>query len=168
MLSIALVLAAASAAEQLAPAKQGKIQCLAPIESTKTCDSLTKVTEVAPGRYTYDSESLLDADGPVIVSEHGTATVQGNRFCETVRVADANRLSFKVSGVPANAAQTARYRSLYRQKMALIAGQTLCSSIGPEEDGFHEVQAYLGTRAVPGLNYSMKWVGPNDGWKVAP
>ena len=167
MLSIALVFAA-SAVEQLAPAKQGKIQCLAPIASTKTCDSLTKITEVAPGSYRYDAESLIDADGPVIAIERGMISVQGNRFCETVRLSDATRLNFKVDGVPASAAQAAQYRALYRQKIAPIAGQSFCSDIGPEEGGFHEVQAYLGARAVPGLNYAMKWVGPNDGWKVAP
>lgn len=167
MLSIALVFTA-SVAEQLAPARQGKLQCLSPIASTKTCDSLSKITQVAPGRYAYEAEILLDADGPVIVVERGTITVQGSKSCETVRLAELSRLKFKVAGVPASATETARYRTQFKQKFAPLAGQVICSSIGPEEEGAHEVETYLDGRHVVGMDYSMMWVNPNEGWKVAP
>ena len=167
MLSIALVIAA-SVAQQMAPASQGKLQCLSPIESSKTCDSLSKISQVAPGRYRYEAELLYDADGPVLVTERGVVTIQGAKICETIRLPQIDTYTFKVGGVPATTAQTARYRAHFKKTFAPLAGQSLCSTITPEEDGLHAIESYVGGRRVPGLDYSMKWVSPNDGWKVGP
>jgi hypothetical protein len=167
MFSLLLVLAA-SISQQMAPASQGKLQCLSPIESMKTCDSLSRITQVAPGQYRYEAQILLDADGPVVATEHGTLAVQGSKICEKVRLSNLDTMTFKVAGAPASAAETARYRTDFKRKFAVIAGQMICNTIAPEEDGLHEVETFIAGRRVSGLDYSMKWVDPGDGWKVAP
>jgi hypothetical protein len=167
MLSLPLVLAA-SISQQMAPASQGKLQCLSPIESMKTCDSLSKITQVAPGQYRYEAQILLDADGPVIATERGTLSVQGAKVCEKVRLSNLDTMTFRVAGAPASAAETSRYRTEFKRKFAIIAGQMICNTIAPEDDGVHEVETFIAGRRVHGLDYSMKWVGPGDGWKVAP
>ena len=167
MFSIALLFAASSVAEQMAPAKQGMLQCQSPIPSTKTCDSLSKVTQVAPGSYRFESEIMLDADGPVLASERNTTTVQGDKVCEPIRLADINKWTFTVAGRPATAAQASGFRVLLKERLGPINGVTLCTSIVPDGD-MHLVQAFVGSRRLEAGDYSMKWVGPNDGWKVAP
>ena len=162
------LLLAASISQQMAPASQGKLQCLSPIESMKTCDSLSRITQVAPGHYRYEAQILLDADRPVVATERGTLTVQGAKICEKVRLSNLDSMTFRVAGAPASAAETNRYRSDFKRKFAVIAGQTICNTIAPEEDGSHEVETFVAGRRIPGLDYSMKWVSPNDGWKVAP
>lgn len=167
MLSLALVFAA-SVAEQMAPAKQGMLQCQSPISSMKTCDSLSKVSQVGPDRYRFESEIMLDADGPVLATERNTTTVHGTKVCEPVRLAEINNWTFKVAGAPAGPAQVARFRAVLKQRLAPLSGQTLCTAIVPDEEGMYTVQAFMGGRRVEALDYSMKWVSPNDGWKVAP
>lgn len=168
MFSIALLFAASSVAEQMAPAKQGLLQCQSPIPSTKTCDSMTKVTQIAPGSYRLDNRILIDADGPVVLIEHATASVVGTKLCETVRLSEIDRFGVEIGGRSATPAERARYRSDIKQKLSLIAGRTVCSSIVPDGDGMHLVEASISGQRIPAADYSMKWVGPNDGWKVAP
>lgn len=168
MLSIAFAFLATSVAEQMAPAKKGLLQCQSPIGSTKTCDSISRVTQVSSGSYRFENEILIDADGPVILLERAIATVQGNKLCETVRLAEIDKFAIFINGKPATSAERARYRANIKEKFAPIAGRTICTSVVPDEDGLQTVEASISGQRLPILDYTMKWVGPNDGWKVAP
>jgi hypothetical protein len=151
----------------MAPAKQGMLQCHGPDILFKTCDALSKVWQVGPDRYRFESEIVVDPDGPVLMTERNTVTAQGTKLCETVRLAEIDSWTVKVAGAPASPAQAARYRGALKRKLAPISGKIACSAIIGGEQGF-TVEATIGGKRVPAFDYAMKWVSPNDGWTVAP
>ena len=168
MLSIAFLVAASSVADQMAPAKQGMVQCQSPDVLFKTCDSLSKVSQIGPDLYRIESEMLVDPDGPVVITEISTVSVQGIQVCDTVRLAEIDQWDVKVAGVPTTAAQAARHRSRIKRQLAFLSGQSICTTVVPGEQNMHNVQATIGGRRVPAFDYAMKWVSPDEGWKVAP
>ena len=168
MISVIVALAAASVAEQMAPARQGMLQCQMPDVLFKTCLSLSKVRQVGPGNYRFETEILLDPNGPVVMSERNTAAVQGNNVCEVVRLWEIDSWTVVIGGKAANAAQTAKFRVAMKRRFAPLTGQTICTAIVSNEQEMHKVIATIGGKRMPAFDYPMKWVAPDDGWKVGP
>ena len=168
MLGLALVMAAASVADQMAPAKQGMVQCHMPDVLFKTCTALSKVWQVGPDSYRFESEIAIDPDGPVVVTERNTVRVQGTQSCETVRLTEIDGWPVRIAGTPASPAQAARIRATLKRKYAPIGGKLVCSTIVPGEQQMETVETSIGGKRTPALDYAMKWVSPKDGWTVAP
>jgi hypothetical protein len=168
MLSIALVLAAASVTKQMAPAKQGMVQCHMPDVLFKTCTALTKVWQVGPDSFRFESEIAIDPDGPIVVTERNTVRVQGTQACETVRLSAIDSWPVKIAGAPASPAQAARVRAALKRKFAPLSGKVTCYAIVPNDQQMETVQTSIGGKRTPALDYAMKWVSPKDSWTVAP
>ena len=168
MLSVLFALGGASVAEQMAPARQGMLQCQMPDVLFKTCMSLSKVSQVGPGNYRFEGEILLDPNSPVVISERNTTAVQGNSVCEVIRLSAIDSWTVAIGGKPANAAQTAKYRAVMKRRFAPLAGQTVCTAIVSDEQQTHRVIVTIGGKRVPAFDYPMKWVAPDDGWTVGP
>lgn len=166
MLSIALALAAASVAEQMAPAKQGLLQCQLPDVLFKTCFSLSTVHEVGPSTYMFEIELAMDAQ--VTARMKNQAFVRGSNVCDVINVDDARGATFTSGGRPVSAAKAAAYRSKLRGSFAVFSGKTVCTHIVPGEQGVEMVAAIIDGKRLPAADYPMKWVAPKDGWKVAP
>src|SRR5688572_12022577 len=100
MISIAVALAAAPVAEQMAPAKRGMLQCQMPDTLFKTCASLSKVVEAGPSTYRIQTRMLLDPTGPVVATMNTTVTVQGTEICERMKLADLSAATLTSAGKP--------------------------------------------------------------------
>jgi len=168
MISFAFALAAASVAEQLAPAKNGMLQCQMPNLESKTCFSLSKVRQSGPSTYAFDTEVLVDAAGPVTASMHSTVFVRGSEICEKMTGRDTAGATFASEGHPLSAAEAADYRTRLRGDFAGLVGHTVCTRNVPGDGGFETVVGTIDGRRVPEADYAMKWVALGEGWKVAP
>lgn len=167
MISFAFALAAASVAEQMAPARQGMLQCQMPDALFKTCASLSKVVEAGPATYRIETRMLLDPNGPVVATMNSTVHVQGPEICERMKLADLSAAKLTSAGKPLPAANAARYINVMRQGFASLEGKQVCTEIVADEQGATKVLARIAGKRVPALDYDMIWVEPKDGWTVA-
>jgi hypothetical protein len=143
-------------------------QCHMPDVLFKTCTALSKVWQVGPDSYRFESEIAIDPDGPVVVTERNTVRVRGMQTCETVNLSEIDRWPVKIAEAPASPAQAARIRATLKRKYASIAGKFVCSTIVPGEQQMETVETSIGGKRTPALDYAMKWVSLKDGWTVAP
>ena len=168
MLSFAIALAAASVAEQMAPAKQGMLQCQMPNLESKTCFSLTTVRQTGPSTYSFTTEILVDAAGPVIASFRSIDSVRGPEICLIIKSNETEGATFTFDGRPLSGAEVADYRERLRANFAGLAGHRVCTQIVADDQGLLTVIGTLDGKRIPAGDYEMKWVRAEDGWKVAP
>jgi hypothetical protein len=168
MFSFAIALATASVAEQMAPAKQGFLQCQMPDTSSKTCFSLSAVRQTGPSTYSFKSDILIDAAGPVIASMQSIVFVRGVEICQVMKLGELAGASITFDGHPLSGAEAQVYRARLRADFAPVAGHQICTRILPGEQGALTVIGTLDGRRIPAGDYQMKWVTADDGWKVAP
>lgn len=166
MLSVILSLAAAPVAQQMEPARQGKLQCQNPDALFKTCESLSRVVQVGPTSWRFDTEMLVDPEGPVIMTERSVTTVEGNTVCDVIRLPDIDHWGVRIGDRSATASETARFRNLFKSRLAKLAGMKVCTEILDAEEGIHKVVGTIGGVHFPAADYSMKWVDPGEGWTV--
>ena len=165
MLSFAIALAATSVAEQMAPAAQGMLQCQMPDVLFKTCLSLSKVRPTGPGVYTFESEIAV---APDVSAQLTSATfVRGSDVCDVIDMRDIATAKFTNEGHALPAAKAAAYRAGLSRKYAPLKGKTICTHIEHGDEGTETVVGTLNGKRVPFADYAMKWVGPDEGWKVA-
>jgi hypothetical protein len=161
-------LAATSVAQQLAPAKRGLPECQMPNLESKTCFTLSKVTQLTPSTYAFDTELLLDAAGMITARIHSQVFVSGSEICERMSGRDAASATFASEGRPLSGPEAAEYRAKLRGQFAPIAGHIVCTRNIPADDGLETVIGTIDGKRVPQGDYGMKWVDPRDGWKVGP
>jgi hypothetical protein len=168
MLILLSALAATSVSQQLAPAKHGLLECQMPNLESKTCLTLSKVTQLSASTYAFDTELLMDAAGMITARIHSQVFVRGSEICERMSGKDAADASFASEGQPLSGSQAAQYRAKLRAQFAPIAGHTICTQNVPADDGLETVIGTIDGKRVPEGDYGMKWVDPRDGWKVGP
>lgn len=167
MISLAIALAAASVAEQMAPAQKGMLQCQMPDMLFKTCASLTKVVVSGPEAYRVETSLLVNPVGPVVATVTSNLTVQGNAICDKNDPADIDAASVAIGGKPAPAAAAARHIATLRRTLATFSRKTVCTEIVAGEGGNLKVQGRVDGTRIPALDYDMIWVKPGEGWTVA-
>jgi hypothetical protein len=168
MITFSLLLAAASVAEQLAPAQQGMLQCQMPNLDSKSCFSLSTVRQTGPSTYSFKTEILVDAAGPVIASIRSIVSVRGAEVCQIMKANETAGATFTFDGRPLSGAEAAEYREGLRTDFAGLAGHMVCTQIVADDQGLLTVIGTLDGKRIPAGDYELKWVRPEDGWKVAP
>lgn len=168
MIIIASLMATASVAEQMAPAKQGMLQCQLPDELFKTCFSLSKVYQTGPSTWTFDTQTAVDLQSNVIATIKDTAFVRELEVCKAANTIDISKFTFTRGGRPLSPSEVAHYRAKLGRTYGAFAGKTICTKIVPSEQNMELVQGTINGKRVPAMDYAMKWVSPKDGWKVAP
>jgi len=167
MISFAIALAAASVAEQMAPAQKGMLQCQMPDMLFKTCASLTKVVASGPEAYRIETSLLVNPVGPVVATVASSLTVQGNEICDKNDPADIDAATVAIGGKPAPAVAAARHIATLRRNLATFSRKTVCTEVVTGEGGTMKVQGRVNGIRIPALDYDMVWVNPADGWTVA-
>ncbi len=168
MFSVAITLLAASVTEQMAPAAQGMFQCQMPDVLFKTCFSLSKVHQAGPSTWVFESEMLVDMQSPVIASIKDAVSVRGSEVCKAANAADVSKFSFSLDGRPVSAAEAAKYRAKLKRYYGIFAGKMICTQVVHNDQDMELVQATIDGKRFKVGDYPMKWVNPDDGWKVAP
>jgi len=168
MLSIALVLTAANVTEQMAPAKQGMLQCQMPDVLFKTCFSLSKVYQNGPSTWVFDTQMVVDLQSSVIASIKDTVFVRGTEVCKAASAIDVSKFTFSLEGRSLPSAEAAKYREKLRRFYAAFGGKMICTEVVPNEQGMDMVHTTVDGKRFPAGDYAMKWVSPKDGWTVAP
>ena len=167
MISLAFLLAASTVADQMAPARQGMLQCQMPDMLFKTCASLTKVATAGADSYGLETSLLVNPQGPVVAVIHSTVRVEGEEICDKNDPADVAAATIMLDGKPLPAAGAAPHIAKLKRTLATFSNKLVCTRIVDGEGGTLKVQGRVQGVRIPALDYDMIWVDPKDGWTVA-
>ncbi len=169
MLTVMMFLAglqgAPTAADPLAPARAGKLQCHAPNAAAKSCRSLASYTFAPDGSILNKADVLLAPQMGLIMTVTSPVAVKNGAVCGALSGID--KATFVMNGQPTDQATTDAIRQQVGQAMAPMLGKQVCTTYKPDGEGFI-ASAVIDGQPAPGGDQKVIWVAPTDGYKVAP
>ncbi len=169
MLLSLLILAspAAAAADPLAPARAGQLQCINPNVAAKTCQAMGTFTVAADGSYQTVTRTVINPQPLIIMEVKGKGKAEGELTCGTLDKADYEAATFTMDGAAMAEEIAGTIRTQLLGAIAPLAGKKACIAQKPEGDLILAEVTLDGT-ARPDLTQKMLWVKPDAGYKVAP
>lgn len=141
-----------AAADPLAAAKAGKLQCANPNVEKKTCLGLTSY-KVNPDGSFLTTTTVMVAPQPVVTMEVKSAgTVKDGALCAPIRTSDFEAASIRMDGKPADPAMS-------------LAGKMGCTRETPD-GAVLKAEVTLDGVVRPELSQRTLWVSPQDGYKL--
>lgn len=169
MITLALTLALAvpapiEAADPLAPARDGKLQCHTPDKARKTCSALAGYTFAADGTIANQAEVMLNPSPLIIMRDEAPVVVRDAAVCgPMVGFEDA---VFTIDGQPADPATAGMIRAQVTAAFSQL-GTEGCTRYSPQGEGWlAEVSIDGQPRAE--FNQPVIWVSPSEGYTVQP
>ncbi len=155
-------------ADQLAPARAGKVQCHEPDMAARTCRIMAWFSEGANGRVQIRQLTAL-ADSPSLAAElRFGLTREGPAFCGVVD--ESYMAGFRiVSGrAPYAPADNKRYAILYREAMidALWNRKTCSYAFARPGDPMQLEVGTVDGEFAGELMASYIWIDPGAGWRL--
>jgi len=163
-----LLLASATpqaAADPLAPAKAGKLQCTNPNFEKKTCIGLTRY-RLLPGRGFESTTTIMVAPQPLITMEvKSSGTIKDGMLCAPVLTSDFEAATFQMDGKPADAAMVAAIRPQVTASIAPLNGKLGCTREIPD-GAAAKAEVTIDGVARPEMTQRVLWVSPADGYRL--
>ena len=151
----------------LAPALAGKLECTSPDDQRKTCRSITQYTHLDGPNYSGSATILLSPQGPVVLLTKSPAVVRGNAVCGTIKRDDLTSGQLQVGDRYLRVAEAAPILERIATQLAPIIGKEICQTYESSAQGMIEHGTIDGVSQPKG-DERVKWIGPTDGYVVAP
>lgn len=170
MITLALTLALApfaplqSAADPLAPARDGRLQCHEPDTARKTCAALAGYSFAADGTITNHAEIMLNPSPLIVMRDEQPVVVRDGEVCGPF--GDFADAVFTLDGQPADPSLATMIRGQVAAAFAAL-GTEGCTRYLPQGDGWL-AEVIIDGHPRPDLNQPVIWVSPSDGYTVAP
>lgn len=169
MITFALALAFAvpalpQAADSLAPAREGQLQCYSPDVARKTCAALAGYTFATSGEILNQSEVMINPAPLIVMKDETPVVVRDGAVCGPMAGLDG--AVFHIEGAPADAETTEMIRGQVEAAFAEM-GTEGCTRYTPQGEGWLAEVAIDG-QPRPELNQPGIWVSPSDGYSVRP
>lgn len=165
MFGALFLIAAGQAADPLAEARAGKLQCVTPIVETRKCLAMASYVVRPDG--SFDTVvTLMVAPSPLIAMEtRATGKVEGDQVCSIVRKSDYAAAKFTVDGKPASEATANAISSQVLGAVTALDGKKACSRDRTEGTLMVE-EVTLDGVARPDMTQKFIWVKPGDGYTL--
>lgn len=151
----------------LAQSKSGKMLCVNPDASTKTCSSITSFKVFADGSVTETTEVLLTPDQPITLTMSIATEVAGGSNCGVMTLDDLRRGQVRANGEALPSDRNALVLERLERSMGSLAGKKVCDAIRVEKDSLVKYGQIEGVDIKLPAKPVM-WVSTNDGYTVAP
>ncbi len=164
-LLLALAAPAPQDADPLAPARQGKLRCIAPDVRAHSCGTIVQYTVQPDGRYDAVVRGVVQTE-PLIAIEYKLAgQVEDGAVCATVRPADFTAGKLSKDGAPLVPAVESQIRQQLMLALQPLAGHKRCYRDRPDGD------RVIGEVTIDGqpqgtMNQRAIWVKPEDGYAL--
>jgi hypothetical protein len=173
ILSLVLTLLAAGQAgappaDPLAPARSGQLQCFGPDTAHRTCKSMGGYSFAPDGGITNQAQVLIAPQGPLVMLTASAVVVRDGAVCGPIRAQDIDQSQILMAGRPLGGVQAERLKTQLKGQLGQMIGSEVCTRLVPDANGFTTQVTVNGRVAPPDASAAMIWVGPNDGWTVAP
>lgn len=166
MLAALMLLAAAAAGQEgdaLAPAREGRIRCIAPDVRARTCATLVRYSVRDDGRFDALVTGVVSTE-PVIVIEYNTdGQIEEGAVCSRVRPADFTAGKLSKDGAPLAPGVESAVRSKVMLALQPLAGRKRCYRDRVNGEGVLSDVTIDGALR-PELAVRAIWVRPEDGY----
>ncbi|MEP9360472.1 hypothetical protein [Sphingomonas sp. KR3-1] len=154
------------AADPLAPAREGKYQCVVPNLEKKTCLGTTSYKPGADGSYESTTQLFL-APTPLITMElHTRGGTKDGKLCETIKLADFQAGIVYLNGKPADDATSNAVKSQMTAAVSALDGKAACSEFKPADGGLLLNEVSIDGTARADLSQKFIWVSAKDGYSL--
>jgi hypothetical protein len=154
-----------AAADPLASAKAGKLQCANPNVEKKTCMGLSSY-KVKPDGSFESTTTMVIAPQPLITMEvKAPGTVKDGALCGPIRKADFEAATFRTDGKPLDEATANTIRAQVVGSITPMLDKMGCARETPDGAGF-KAEVTLDGVAHPEMTQRVLWVKPEDGYKL--
>ena len=169
MITLALTLALAvpaplQAADPLAPARDGQLQCHMPDKARKTCAALAGYTFAADGTILNQAEVMMNPSPLIVMRDESPVVVRDGAVCGPL--GGFEDAVFTIEGQPADPATADMIRGQVSAAFRQL-GTEGCTRYAPQGEGWL-AEAVVDGRPRPDLNQTVIWVSPSDGYSVRP
>ncbi|WP_313534712.1 hypothetical protein [Sphingomonas sp.] len=148
--------------DPLAPAKAGRIRCIDPDRSARTCGTIVRYTLRGDGAFDALVTGVVNRD-PVIVLEYSTfGQMRDGMVCSRVRPADFNSGKLTSNGTALSPALEANTRLKLMEALQPLAGHERCY----RDAGAGELTVNVTIDGLlrPEMGQTAIWVLPEDGY----
>ena len=163
-----LLLASAApqaAADPLASARAGKLQCANPNVEKKTCMALSSYKLNPDGSF-ESTTTLVVAPQPLITMEvKAPGTVKDGALCGPIRKTDFDAAKFQMDGKPLDEAMAGAIRTQVVGSITPMLDKMGCARETPDGAAF-KAEVTLDGVAHPEMTQRVLWVKPEDGYKL--
>jgi hypothetical protein len=154
-----------AAADPLAFARAGKVQCASPNLEKKTCRAIARLTLNADGSF-QTTTTILIAPQPIITMEvKSVGTVRDGALCGPIRKADFEAASFQMDGKPIDPTTAATIRGQILASIDPLVDKMGCTREVADGAVFRAEVTIDGV-ARPDMTQRVLWVKPEDGYKL--
>lgn len=164
-LTLALLVAGQAAPDPLAPARAGKVQCVAPDREKKTCLAIASFVAKPDGTFDSTVRALVNPAPAIVMETRTSGTVEGNGTCNVIRLEDYAASTFTMNGAPMDEATAGMIRPQVTAAIAPMAGKKGCSIEHAEGDMIVS-EVTLDGVAHPEMTQKLIWVSPSDGYTL--
>ncbi|MDP5278605.1 hypothetical protein Q9Q95_06690 [Sphingomonas sp. DG1-23] len=157
--------APAASADPLAPARAGKLRCIAPNAARLTCRTIIRYKVESDGDFDATVTGLVSRDSTVLLRYKTFGRVEEGGVCVMMRTGDIQNGMLLSSGRPLapNADDAMRLQVL--GAMQPLQGKKRCY-LDRTEDGVTRSIVTLDGIAHPELTQTVAWVAPGEGYAV--
>ncbi|WP_084579949.1 hypothetical protein [Sphingomonas azotifigens] len=151
-----------SVPDPLAPAKAGRIRCVDPDRTARTCSTIVRYTLRGDGAFDAQVTGVVNRD-PLIVLEYSTfGQVRDGAVCSRIRPADINAGKLTSNGTALSPALEANTRMKLMDVLQPLAGHERCY----RDSGAGElsVNVLIDGLLRPDMAQTAIWVLPEDGY----
>ena len=163
----ALLQATPAAADPLAPAAAGQVQCYKPDPARKTCHSIAAYHANGDGTYT-NTATVLVSKSPLVILVSATPVHEaGGAVCGNISEDDISASTLIVNGQQMSAADAAPLLAMGASALDKVIGHDICTTYSGSDSDL-TATATLDGEARPDLTQHVMWISPSDGYRVAP
>jgi hypothetical protein len=157
--------APASPADPLAPAREGKLRCIAPNPARLTCRTIIRYQANNDGSFDAVVTGLVSSDPGILLRYKTFGRVEEGGVCVMIRIGDFQNGMLLSNGRPMapNAERAMRLQVL--DSVQPLQGKKRCYQ-DRTEDGATRMAVTLDGVAHPELGQSIAWVARSEGYAV--
>lgn len=168
LLAAAIVTPApAPAADPLAPARKGLVECVDPNESAHICRALTHYVEGKDGTWQATTNRVLLPGRPLTMETAYAVKVEGNAVCSTFDKATLDKAVLRVNGQPLPEDRAAMVRERLDMVLGPMLGKKLCATTEAADKGLVK-KGTIDGQPSPRDGGKVAWVAADAGYKVEP
>lgn len=162
-LALLLPIQTDTVSDPLAPARAGRIRCIDPDRTSRTCSTIVRYTLRGDGNFDALVTGVVNRD-PLIVLEYSTfGQIRDGAVCSRIRPADFNAGKLTSNGAPLTPVLQTSTRAKLLEALQPLAGHERCyrDSAAGEEIA---VSVTIDGLLRPEMGQAAIWVLPEDGY----
>ena len=170
MLSIIIAAAlgassAASPADPIVVAEEGRLQCYRPDVQKKTCQSIASYRRTGP--QTYNNTALIPLSSNATLETETAVVIKSDAVCGFVNRRDVLAGTLRINGAIVEPEKAKPILERVAQAMAALADKEICTQYQASGTEFTAKISIQGSYQ-PDQDQAVKWIKPHEGYVVTP